>query len=132
ASGGSTWSSQTSGTTQVLRGVAFTDVNNGWTAGLGLILHTGDGGTTWSTQRNIGAESYEGIAFPDSADGWAVGFSGLITRSSDGGSTWATQTTGTTAALHGVAFAPVPEPGTTAMLTCALLLPLASRKRRET
>ena len=43
--GGTTWTAQTSGTTQTLNGVAFVDASNGWAVGAGgTIRHTANGG----------------------------------------------------------------------------------------
>ena len=49
--GGTTWTSQTSGTTNSLWGVSFTDANNGTAVGAyGTILRTTNGGTNWTSQ----------------------------------------------------------------------------------
>ena len=49
--GGTTWTPQTSGTTNNLTCVYFSDVNNGTIVGdNGTIIKTTDGGTTWTTQ----------------------------------------------------------------------------------
>ena len=49
--GGTTWTTQTSGTTDDLMDVSFIDANNGWIVGwYGTILNTTDGGTTWNPQ----------------------------------------------------------------------------------
>ena len=49
--GGTTWVSQSSGTTNYLRAVSFTDSNNSTAVGEdGIILRTTDGGTTWVSQ----------------------------------------------------------------------------------
>jgi len=45
------WFEQTSGTTEYLVGVSFTDSDNGTVVGWnGTILRTTDGGTTWTLQ----------------------------------------------------------------------------------
>src|SRR5437016_9023704 len=50
---GSTWTVQTSGTTNLLNGVVFTDALNGWASGnFGTMLHTSNGGNTWTAQTN--------------------------------------------------------------------------------
>jgi photosynthesis system II assembly factor YCF48-like protein len=49
--GGATWTQQTSGTTETLRGVSFVDANTGTAVGaVGTILRTTDGGATWTSQ----------------------------------------------------------------------------------
>jgi len=45
------WVSQTSGTTELLYGVFFTDANTGTAVGVrGTILRTTDGGATWTSK----------------------------------------------------------------------------------
>ena len=47
--GGTTWTSQSSGTTNYLNGVSFTDANTGTVVGdNGTILRTTNGGTNWT------------------------------------------------------------------------------------
>ena len=49
--GGTTWFLQFSGTTNTLKGVAFTNLNFGTAVGEeGTILRTTNGGTTWTPQ----------------------------------------------------------------------------------
>jgi len=47
--GGQTWSPQTSGIQDTLRGVSFVDNSHGWVAvRTGKVLRTADGGATWT------------------------------------------------------------------------------------
>ncbi|MCH7516832.1 MAG: hypothetical protein IIB08_06895, partial [Bacteroidetes bacterium] len=49
----SQWVEQSSGTTEQLDGVSFTDSDNGTAVGYnGTILRTTDGGTTWVSQNS--------------------------------------------------------------------------------
>ena len=49
--GGTNWTSQSSGTTNHLYGVSFTDANTGTAVGGGgTILRTTNGGTNWTSQ----------------------------------------------------------------------------------
>ena len=51
--GGTTWSQQTSGTTEYLRSVDYIDVNTATAVGgNSTILRTTNGGTTWISQSN--------------------------------------------------------------------------------
>ncbi|MCH7972327.1 MAG: T9SS type A sorting domain-containing protein [Bacteroidetes bacterium] len=102
------WTSQTSGTTELLSGVSFTDANNGTVVGgSGTILRTTDGGTTWVIQTSGTTEALFAVSFTDANNGIAVGVSGTILRTTDGGTTWVIQTSGTTNTLLGVYFTDV-------------------------
>ena len=97
---GSTWSPQTSGTTENLLAVTFADATHGWAVGEGgTILATTDGGQTWSAQTNITGTSkfcspypycnyLQGVAFSDDLHGIIVGTWETILTTSDGGGTW--------------------------------------------
>src|SRR6266480_2200529 len=92
--GGNIWISQTSGTTNTLLGVSFTDANNGTAVGeFGTILRTTDGGNNWVSQISGTVDDLWGVSFTDANNGTAVGFdvntvTGLILRTTDGGTTW--------------------------------------------
>lgn len=87
--GGATWTAQTSGTTQNLRGVAFTDALDGWAVGnAGTILHTTNGGTIWTPQTSGTLHDLQGVSFADALHGWAVGTFNTLLHTSDGGNTW--------------------------------------------
>ncbi len=103
--GGNTWYPQSSGTTNRLNGVCFTDSDNGWVVGFEYtILHTSNGGMTWEEQpasfgdrssipvidpnfpsdnspreennSRISTVGYNSVSFTDNMNGWAVGFDG--------------------------------------------------------
>jgi photosystem II stability/assembly factor-like uncharacterized protein len=89
------WSTQTSGTTNDLRGVSFTDINNGAAVGqLGTILKTIDGGTNWIQQTSGTTNDLRGVSFTNTDVGTAVGQLGIILRTTDGGVNWVEQTSG--------------------------------------
>ncbi|MHB8259653.1 MAG: WD40/YVTN/BNR-like repeat-containing protein [Bacteroidia bacterium] len=97
-----------SGTTNNLYGVYFTDANNGWAvgswaAGNATILHTGNGGTNWVAQANPATNQLNGVYFTDANNGWAVGNDNIL-YTNNGGTTWVTQSSGTSNNLFGVYF----------------------------
>jgi hypothetical protein len=87
--GGTTWSSQSSGTINVLWNVTHIDANNVTASGSdGTIIKTTDSGTTW-TQQSSGTSNYlQGISFTDINNGVAVGVQGTILRTTNGGVTF--------------------------------------------
>ncbi len=101
SNGGTAWSTQTSGTTEWLSSVHFTDAQTGWAVGeYGTILKTSNGGSTWSPQNSGTTNWLFSVHFTDAQTGWAVGgeitdSSGIILKTSNGGSAWSTQTSGT-------------------------------------
>jgi Photosynthesis system II assembly factor YCF48 len=103
-SSGGAWSAQKSGSTEDLRGVAFSDAHHGWAVSAdGTILATTNGGATWSKQSGGYSVYLEAVAFSDATHGWVVGSLGTILATKDGGATWNRQTWGG-AHLYGVAF----------------------------
>ncbi|MFD0894047.1 choice-of-anchor D domain-containing protein [Luteolibacter ambystomatis] len=94
---GSTWTAQTSGTTQVLQGVWGTGTTNAWAVGFsGTILRWN--GSAWSPETSGTSATLNGITGVDASNVWAVGNGGVI-RKWDG-SSWTAQTSGTSAALR--------------------------------
>lgn len=99
--GGTSWNSQTSGTTEWLISVHFTDNNNGWAVGgnwdaSGIILKTTDGGENWNSQTSGTTERLWSVHFIDNNTGWAVGEDGTILRTTNAGTNWNSQTSGST------------------------------------
>ena len=87
--GGVMWISQTSGTTNWLRGVSFTDANTGTAIGDGgAIVRTTNGGATWTLQTSGTTRTLYGVSFTDANTGAAVGEGGTILRTSNGGTTF--------------------------------------------
>jgi photosystem II stability/assembly factor-like uncharacterized protein len=89
------WIAQSSGTSAVLLGVAFTDANHGYAVGTnGVIRITTNGGATWSPQASGTSRFLRDVYFSDATHGTIVGESGLILRTTDG-TNWTPQTSGT-------------------------------------
>ncbi len=69
-----------------LAAVQFVSARQGWVAGAGRVLATGDGGRTWTSQYT-GTAQLDQVDFTDAAHGWAVGTNALL-RTTNGGATW--------------------------------------------
>ena len=83
---GNNWTIQSSGTTQTLWAVSFTDSSNGTAVGeVGTILRTTDGGAHWITQPSGTVLNLRAVSFTDGNSGTAVGEGGVILRTTDGG-----------------------------------------------
>ncbi len=100
---------QTSGISNYLFGVSFTDANNGWAVGDGgTILRTTNGGATWTQQTSGTGWGLNSVSFTDANNGCAVGggYGGTILRTINGGTTWIQQTSGMSDwfSLNGVSF----------------------------
>jgi hypothetical protein len=94
---------QSSGTTETLRDVHFTDNNTGYSVGIsGTILRTTNGGANWISQ-NIG-QFLMGIFFSDKDNGTVVGYNGTIMRTTNGGENWVVQISGSGTMLTDVSF----------------------------
>ena len=84
-----TWSPQTSGTTEHLISISFTDGLHGCAVGYGgVILKTVNGGASWTQQNSGTTDRFYSVHFTSANTGWAVGDAGLIRRTADGGNTW--------------------------------------------
>lgn len=89
---GSTWIQQTISICDMLNGVCFTDVNNGWAVGYeyisypaGIILRTTNGGATWNQQTSGTQQNIQVVSFSNSSKGVVVGSNGTILNTVDGG-----------------------------------------------
>jgi len=103
--GGTTWTSQSSGTTNHLHSVFFTNANNGTAVGnSGTILRTTNSGITWIQQSSGTTNRLKDVFFSDVNNGTATGQNGIILRTTNGGTSWISQTSGTTQMLYGVSF----------------------------
>jgi hypothetical protein len=100
---GESWTTQTSGTTQTLRGVAYG--NNKYVAvGFsGTIITSNIDGTSWTKQTSGTKTNLFGATYGNNQY-VAVGYTGTILTSPDG-VTWTTQTSGTTNNLSDVTYA---------------------------
>jgi len=101
----SQWTTLTSGTTNYLTSVYFTDANTGYVVGdSGTILKTFNAGTKWSIISS-GTKNYLGsVFFTNSDTGYVVGAGGIILRTIDAGKTWTLQSSGTDNNLVSVFF----------------------------
>lgn len=87
--GGATWFSQSSETTDNLEGVHFVTPSEGWIAGPnGILKRTQDGGATWTLRNGGIGASFKAVHFVDSSQGWAVGAGAAIYRTTNGGLDW--------------------------------------------
>jgi uncharacterized protein YbcV (DUF1398 family) len=86
SNGGNTWTAQSSGTTNWLESVYFTDINNGYVAGdKGTILKTTDGGTNWTILTSGTNYDLYAVYFSDPDEGCVVGSNGTILKTTNGG-----------------------------------------------
>ena len=100
----STWTQQTSGTTNSLSAISFIDANTGWVVGgSGNILKTTNGGTNWVLQSG-GPYTLNGVSFTDANKGWVVGYGGMLLSTTDGGTTWISDSSGITSTLYDIYF----------------------------
>jgi photosystem II stability/assembly factor-like uncharacterized protein len=92
--GGVNWGLQSSGVTNSLSSVWFTDANTGVVVGglggcgvpgISTILRTTDGGATWKRQFTGWSWGLSGVFFTDANTGWAVGAFGTILHTTTGG-----------------------------------------------
>lgn len=72
--GGSTWTQITSGRTELLAALSFTDQHHGWIVGDFTIIATNDGGDTWVTQSSEVIDRLRDVCFIDPFHGWTVGW----------------------------------------------------------
>ena len=86
---GATWTPQTSGTSQDLRGVDFFDATYGVAVGAGgTLLRTTNAGVTWTPRPSgVGATLYD-VVLSGPNTGVALGDGGNVIRTLDGGATW--------------------------------------------
>ncbi|HEU5316964.1 MAG TPA: YCF48-related protein [Chloroflexota bacterium] len=84
--GGTTWTRQTSGTTQRLRGVQFQDENTGYAVGDdGTILVTNNGGDTWRPVNSGTHLAFWRVQFISAGVGLAVGEGGVVLKTVSAG-----------------------------------------------
>jgi len=96
---GSTWTAQTSGTSEDLNGVWGSSATSVWAVGdNGTVLFFD--GTSWTAQTSGTSENLNGVWGSSATSVWAVGGGGVIQFYN--GSSWATQTSGTVNTLESV------------------------------
>ena len=120
--GGLSWETQSSGTTEDLRGVFFISASQGWIAGAGgTVLYTEDGGSTWLPRgAGVGA-SLNSIHFVSPTTGWVVGSGGAIFRTDDAGLTWVAESSFSADELFDVSFSSAGQ-GCAVGVVCTVLL----------
>ena len=84
------WTVLSSGTSESLKSVYFTDANNGFVGGSNTFLKTTNGGITWSVIPIGGLFIFHSIDFPSPDTGYAVGWGidGSIYKTTNTGITW--------------------------------------------
>ncbi len=85
--GGSSWSSQPSGTSERLYDIHFVSANIGFAVGDEIILRTINGGITWLVQLKPGA-FLKSVYFPSTTLGYAVGDQNVLLKTTNSGATW--------------------------------------------
>lgn len=86
--GGTTWRRQLVPADGALRGIAFSDEQNGWTVGNGgLILATRNGGQTWEQQQSGTTSDLYDIGLASPVRAWIAGEDGVILATQNGGFT---------------------------------------------
>lgn len=94
------WVQQTSGTTNSLKSVFFTDDNNGYIVGGGqmgqVILKTTNGGTNWISKNSFTPYTLNSVFSTDANTTYCVGGDGspnqTLLKTTNGGSNWSTLT----------------------------------------
>jgi len=102
--GGENWENQSSGTSDDLLSVHFTDENIGWAVGgggtapnsYGIVLKTTNGGTNWTILSSGITSFLRSVYFTDQNTGWTAGanynnYQGKILKTTDGGANWIIQ-----------------------------------------
>lgn len=106
ADGGSTWATQSNGTTGTLYGVSFTSPTTGYTVDQnGNWQKTTDGGSTWSSQGITNGFNYlMRVVFTSETNGWVCGMGGEIFSTTNGGDTWVLADTQTSELFYAIHF----------------------------
>jgi photosystem II stability/assembly factor-like uncharacterized protein len=100
---GTSWTTQTTPTTNSLEQVFFASTTTGWSVGAaGTIVATTNGGTTWTAQTSGTTQGLWDVECVGTTTCWAVGNAGTIVKTTNGGTTWTAQTSGTTQPLWDV------------------------------
>jgi photosystem II stability/assembly factor-like uncharacterized protein len=84
------WAAHTSGTTNVLDSVAFTDAAHGWALGGGGIIKTTSTDSVWTAQPSGRGNYLTAVDFVSPSTGWAVGGHAIL-KTTNGGQSWIDQ-----------------------------------------
>ena len=99
--GGTTWSSQTSGTAVTLNAIFFIDSNTGWYVGNGGVYgRTTDGGATWTSYSGYVSDITD-VYFLDSNTGYIV-YGGIVGKSTNGGVSYPTIASGLPTSINSI------------------------------
>ncbi len=102
------WTALSSGTTNDLNSVFFTNDSTGYVVGqTGIILKTANKGSNWMTLKDSTNQDLNSVFFSSIDTGYAVGDSGTILRTSDGGTHWISLSIGRLDNLNSVYFTSV-------------------------
>ncbi|MEI6823271.1 MAG: YCF48-related protein [Bacteroidota bacterium] len=102
--GGTTWTTLTSGTTDWLQSIFFTDVNTGYVVGYnGTIRKTTNAGGTWTALTSGTGQFLNSIYFTDANTGYIASKDGIL-KTTNAGSSWTKLTSGTTSSLSSIYF----------------------------
>lgn len=100
------WVVVPSGTTDILYGVSFSALNNGFICGeAGRIYHSSDGGALWIQQSSNLLYWLGAITAVDLNNAVSVGYQGKILRTTNGGQTWMNPYNNNSTYLYSVSFA---------------------------
>ncbi len=88
----SQWQVRPSGHTDIIYGVAFSDINNGMACGeAGRVLKTVNGGLTWTQVNQNNTYWLGGICMMNNTTACTVGYPQKILRTTNSGSVWSSQ-----------------------------------------
>jgi hypothetical protein len=77
--GGTGWSSRSTGINQGIHGIHFSNTNTGWAVGnAGSVYITFNAGVTWTPENSSLTTELSDVYFPDINRGWIVGVGGKI------------------------------------------------------
>jgi len=107
--GGTSWVTQTSGTSSTdFYSCEFIDANTGWVVGgtwnSAYITRTTNGGTTWTPQTSGTTNTLWSVCFYNQNVGYAGGQAGTMLKTTNGGTNWTAVTSGTTNTFRSVCF----------------------------
>jgi photosystem II stability/assembly factor-like uncharacterized protein len=99
------WYTQTSNTSNQLKGIQMISATEGWTCGdAGTMLHTTNAGANWSLLTLTGSDLHQ-IVFKDASTGIVVGDNGTVFTTTNGGTNWVSKNSSTSLQLRGACFA---------------------------
>ncbi len=85
---GTTWTSCTSGTSESIYSLFFTDNYTGYASGSGALLKTTDAGNTWISTYSGTPGEFTQVYFPTTSTGYVLMNLNSLLKTSDAGTTW--------------------------------------------